>query len=192
MRYDPDLADRLAALSTEAFAGEVFRATRANADPIAPSLYGGRWARPQNDDPGTNVLYTSLAKDGALAEVATFLAEQTPVPGSRVLKITRLAVSTAKVLRLSRTDLAALGVEMSRYGERDYARTQEIGSTLAWLGVDSLLVPSARWNCDNLIIFSDNHTLNERLEPLDHEMVEWLAWAKANGIISDPPNRETR
>jgi len=183
MTYDPALADRLAAFATEAFSGEVFRATPAGADPTAPSLSGGRWARPQNNDPGTSVLYTSLKRDGALAEVASFLADQRPIPGPRKLKVTRLAVTTAKTLRLVRANLTTLGVDMSRYGERDYPRTQEIGSTLAWLGLDGLIAPSARWNCDNLMIFTDNHALNEKLEAIDHELIEWRAWAQEHGII---------
>lgn len=123
MSYDPDLADRLGAFATEAFSGEVFRTTRTSADPTAPSLYGGRWARPQNGDPGTNVLYTSLERDGAMAEAVSFLADQTPMPGPRELKLTRLAVTTSKTLHLARADLEALDVDMSCYGERDYART---------------------------------------------------------------------
>jgi hypothetical protein len=186
MGYDPDLADRLGALATEAFKGEVFRATRASADPVAPSLYGGRWARPQNGDPGTNVLYTSMERDGAMAEVSSFLADLTPIPGPREIKVTRLAATTSKTLRLVRDDLSSLGVDMSRYGERDYARTQEIGSTLAWLGLDGLIAPSARWACDNLMIFTDNHALGERLEPVSDELVEWRRWAETHGIIGAP------
>jgi hypothetical protein len=183
MGYDPNLANRLSALRAEAFAGEVFRATRQNADATAPSFYGGRWAWPQNGNPGANVLYTSMERDGALAEVASFLAELTPVPGPRELKVTRIAVSASKALHLIRTDLISLGVDMDRYGTRDYSRTQEIGSTLAWLGLDGLIAPSARWSCDNLMIFTDNHAQNERLEPVDEELIEWRSWAKDHGII---------
>lgn len=183
MNYDPNLADQLGALATEAFVGEVFRATGTSADPTAPSLTGGRWARPQGGGPGTSVLYTSLERDGAMAEVASFLIDQNPIPGPRELKVTRLAVTTSKTLRLARADLGGLGVDMTRYGERDYPRTQEIGSTLAWLGLDGLIAPSARWNCDNLMIFTDNHTLGEKLEPIDHNLIEWRAWAQQHGII---------
>jgi hypothetical protein len=187
MDYDPDLADQLALLRTEAFAGDVFRATRPSADPTAPSLSGGRWARPQNDDPGTSVLYTSLNRDGAIAEVVSFLIEQTPMPGRRPLKITRLSVTTSKTLRLAHADLSTLGIDAARYGQRDYARTQEIGGTLAWLGLDGLIAPSARWSCDNLIIFTDNHALSEKLDPTHEELIEWRTWAEDHGII--PPER---
>jgi len=186
MNYDPNLADRLSTYATQAFKGEVFRATRANADPVAPSLYGGRWTRPQNTDPGTNVLYTSMERNGALAEMASFLADLTPIPGPRKIKVTRLAVTTSNTLRFVRATLSDLGVDLDRYGERDYARTQEIGSTLAWLGLDGLIAPSARWACENLMIFTDNHTLGEKLEPLDEELTEWRQWAQQHRIIKTP------
>ena len=185
MNYDPDLADRLSTFATQPFNGEVFRATAAKADPVAPSLYGGRWARPQNRDPGTNVLYTSMERNGALAEMASFLADLTPIPGPRKIKVTQLAVTTSHTLRLVRASLDDLGIDMNRYGERDYARTQEIGSTLAWLGLDGLIAPSARWACENLMIFTDNHTLGEKLEPLHEELVEWRQWAQQHSIIED-------
>ena len=183
MNYDPDLADRLGALPTETFNGDVFRATRASADPTAPSLNGGRWSRPQNGNPGTNVLYTSMERDGALAELAWFLAEQNPIPRAREVKVSRLAVTTSKTLRLASADFSALGVDIKRYGERDYSRTQEIGATLAWLGLDGMIAPSARWKCDNLMIFTDNHTLGEKLEVIDWELIEWRVWAEKQDIL---------
>jgi hypothetical protein len=73
------------------------------------------------------------------------LVELTPVPGPRPPKVTRLAVSTAKTLRLARATLESLDVDVMRYGERDYARTQEIGAALAFMGLDGLIAPSARW-----------------------------------------------
>jgi hypothetical protein len=95
------------------------------------------------------ILYTSQARDGALAEVVSYLTLLAPRPLSRPLKVSRLGVSTAKTLWLARVSLQGLGVEMARYGERDYARTQEIGAALAFLGLDGLIAPSARWECDN-------------------------------------------
>ncbi len=184
MIHDQALVDRLSALRTERFDGEVFRATRVGADPTAPSISGGRWAPPPQGDPGIYVLYTSLQRDGALAEVASFLAGLTPVPGPRAIKVTRLAVSTVRTLRLARAGLADFGIDLGRYGERDYAQTQRIGAALAFLGFDGLIAPSARWTCDNLMIFAENHALSERLEPVSEEEIEWREWAQENGFIS--------
>ena len=72
---------------------------------------------------------------------------------------------------------------MARCGERDYAQTQKIGAALAFLGLDGLIAPSARWSCDNLMIFTDNHALSERLEPIADEEIEWREWAQENGFI---------
>ena len=185
MIHDPALLDRLSEFGQDRFEGEVFRATRRNANPIAASISGGRWAPPPDGDAGHPVLYTSLERDGAIAEVASFLAELTPIPGPRQISVTRLAVSTSHTLRLVRTDLAALGVDLTRYGERDYGRTQEIGAALVFLGFDGLIAPSARWSCDNLMIFGDNHALAETLEPVGTETVEWREWAETHGILSD-------
>ncbi len=185
MIHDQDLLDRLNTFRTERFDGEVFRATRIAANPTAPAINGGRWAPPTRlHEPEVSVLYASLERDGALAEVASFLLDLTPVPGPRPIKVTRLAVSTARTLRLARHDLPGLGVDPARYGKRDYRQTQKIGAALVFLGLDGLIAPSARWPCDNLMVFSDNHALEERLEPIASEKVEWRSWARERGLIT--------
>lgn len=183
MIHDPALCDRLGEFGEERFEGVVFRVTRIGADPTAPSISGGRWAPRAGESVGVPVLYTSLERDGALAEVASYLAELTPIPGPRPLKVTRLEVSTARTLRLARATLETLGVDMARYGGRDYARTQEIGAALAFLGLDGLIAPSARWPCDNPMILADNHPLAERLELAGEEEVEWRGWARERGLL---------
>ncbi len=70
MIHDPDLLDRLDRLPEELFEGDVFRATRQSLDPLACSYSGGRWMRRD----GVGVLYTSLAREGALAGPATTLS----------------------------------------------------------------------------------------------------------------------
>jgi RES domain len=186
MIHDQGLVDQLSALATERFEGEVYRATRRSADPLAFSENGGRWAPPARDGADVPVLYTSMTSDGALAEVVSYLTMLTPLPLSRPLKVARLGVSTAKTLRLARLGLERLGVDMAQYGERDYARTQDIGAALAFLGLDGLVAPSARWQCDNLMIYQTNHLLlNERLEVIEEEYVDWGAWALLQGFMKD-------
>jgi hypothetical protein len=129
------------------------------------------------------VLYTSLERDGAIAEVASFLADQNPPPREQPVKISRLAVTASKTLHFVEADLEELGVESRRYGERDYSRTQEIGAALIFLGLDGLIAPSARWQCQNLMLFADNHHLAERLEVIDSEEVGWRSWAVQHGLL---------
>jgi hypothetical protein len=182
--HDQGLLDRLAALQTEPFEGEVFRATRVNADPTAPSINGGRWPPPPDGDAGVSVLYTSFERNGALAEVCSFLAMLTPIPGPRPIKVTRLAVATSRTLKLAQADLQGLGIDLQSYGERDYGLTQRIGAALAFLEIDGLIAPSARWPCNNLMIFTDNHTFTARLEAIDSEEVEWRSWAREHSFLA--------
>lgn len=66
MLHDLELLDELSQLPKESFDGESFRATRRSLDALAPSTSGGRWS-PKG---GPAVLYTSLSKEGALAEIS--------------------------------------------------------------------------------------------------------------------------
>jgi hypothetical protein len=182
MIHDQGLVDQLSELTTERFDGEVFRATGVSADPLAFSFNGGRWAPPARDGVDVPVLYTSMERDGALAEVVSYLTLLTPLP-SKPLQVAQLGVSTTKTLRLARVNLEGFGVDLARYGERDYGRTQSIGAALAFLGLDGLIAPSARWHCDNLMIYQTNHLITERLEVIQQEEVDWRAWARENGLI---------
>lgn len=178
MIHDPALLERLSAFATERFDGEVFRATRQSLDPLASSTSGGRWA-PRNLAP---VLYTSLLREGALAEIAFHWGQLTPRP-SKPAVVHRLGVSTERRLRLLKADLADMDVDMQRYHEVNYLRTQEIGAAVAFLGCDGLMVPSARWSCENLVLFMENHQLGSRLEALSREAVDWQTWGRNAGLI---------
>ncbi|MBL8660924.1 MAG: RES family NAD+ phosphorylase [Rhodospirillales bacterium] len=184
MIHEQGLVDQLSALPVERYEGKAFRATGIAADPLASSVSGGRWAPRAEDGIDVPVLYTSLERDGALAEVVSYLMLLTPLP-SKPLKVARLGVSTAKTLRLGRADLTELAVDMTRYGARDYGHTQRIGAALAFLGLDGLIAPSARWSCDNLMIFTANSEISERLEVIETEHVIWRTWARNNGYLAD-------
>jgi RES domain-containing protein len=182
--HDRDLLDRLCELPQERFEARVYRATGLTKNATATSIAGGRWAPPSDASFHVPVLYTSLEREGALAEVSSFLGSLTPIPKSRkLLKLTRLNLTVAQTTRITPDDLSNLGVDMTRYGERDYDRTQQIGAALAFLGADGLIAPSARWPCDNLVVFAENHGINEKLDVEEEEEVDWLAWAVAQGII---------
>ena len=84
-----------------------------------------------------------------------------------------------KTVRLAdMSALAALKVDIARYSELDFPQTQAIGDAAHFLGFDGLIVPSARWDCQNLVIFTD------RVDPKDDwvvgagDPVDWKAWRK--------------
>jgi hypothetical protein len=134
MIHDPDLLDQLDALPKEGFDGEVFRATRQSLDPLADSFSGGRWMRRD----GAGVLCTSLAREGALAEISFHWGQLTPRPTKPVMLHTLRAVAH-RTLKLVRADLGALGVPESAYGGVNMPRTQEIGAAVEFLGCDGLI-----------------------------------------------------
>ena len=112
MIHDQVLVDRLCRLKPTRFENAVFRATGITVDPTAPSINGGRWAMPPNDDPGTSILYTSLTRDGALAELCSFLADLSPIPKERPIKVSKLKVTASRVVHLSIDQIAELGLRL--------------------------------------------------------------------------------
>lgn len=176
MELDQKLADWLVMQSSGPHQMEVYRATTQNADPLAASVNGGRWAPRPNDEPGFPVLYTSLDKDGAMSEVVSYFLLLNPLP-SKPIRLHKLAVTVSNTVRMSMDDLLQLGVDEELYGNRNYSMTQEIGHAVNYMGHDGLISPSARWSCENLTIFIDNHGLEERLDVISSEEVEWRQWA---------------
>lgn len=176
MHHDRELLDRLSAFSPVAFDGEVFRATPLSLDPLAPSLSSGRWMLRGR----TSTLYTSMLADGALAEVSFHWSQLNPVP-SKPVALHRMRLGTRRSLRLARADLISLGVDWARYTEVGYDLTQRIGAAVAHLNCDGLIAPSARWSCDNVMVFVTNLLGDEELATvIDTREVDWRAWARAN------------
>jgi hypothetical protein len=181
--HDNELLDLLTELPRRQFQGTVFRATGMSVDPTAASVNGGRWSPRPDKDWAVPTLYTSLQREGALSEVSSFLADLTPVPRRGILKVTRLDITLHEAVRLEPHDLSRLGVDMALYGRRDYTRTQQIGAALAFLGIDGLMAPSARWKCDNVMVFQVNHDTINNIVVGPDEAVDWRSWAEGNGII---------
>jgi RES domain len=173
--HNPRLIEALEKFETRSFEGDVFRATRRSLDPTTASTSGGRWAK-RDGDP---VLYTSLQREGALAEIAFHWSSFTPRPTKPVL-IHTLNVRCDRSLKLIKADLHSLGVTSDDYAIANYTRTQEIGAAVSFIGCDGLIAPSARWACDNLILFTENLAMDITITPKTVEEVDWQAWADAN------------
>jgi hypothetical protein len=95
----------------------------------------------------------------------------------------RIQTSTRGSIRLLEVDLTDLGVEMDRLGEISYGITREIGAAVAFLGHDGLMAPSARWKAENLVLFAENSSLDNRLEVIGSTQVDWLAWARSKNFL---------
>ena len=123
----------------------------------------------------------STQHEGALAEIAFHWSQFHPLP-SKPAALHRIGLTAHRTMRLLRADLDDLGVDWARYGEISYERSQAIGAAVAFLECDGLLAPSARWSCETVVLFLDNHA--NRLELLDTEAVDWLTWARANDLLA--------
>lgn len=173
--HDRALLDALEDMDPAPVDASVWRVTRAGRDPTRGSAAYGRWSAG-----GTvEVLYTSLERDGALAEIGFRLSLE-PVWPSRIgHEIHEIAARTTRTLRLAHIpSLAAYGVDVSRYESFDYDATQALAAAAHFLEFDSLLVPSARHPSANLVIFMDRDAATS-LHVKQTDPVDWSAWRKS-------------
>jgi len=168
---DPELLNAIDALSGEEFKGEIWRVTWASRDPLAGNAGGGRWS----PDDHFEALYTSLQPDGALAEVYYHLA-RAPVMSSSNMRLNHLKISLDNVLVLDVEQLNSLGVDGPLASRLANSRCQAVGEAAYMMDYQGLIVPSARWECNNLVLFVERIDLNEHIELIDMSEVDWPAW----------------
>jgi RES domain-containing protein len=121
--------------------------------------FGARW-NPER----LEALYTSLEKNVALAEVR-YLIGREPLPIHKPLVPHELIVKLHRVVDLS-TDEALDKAELSRSMviADDHSVPQLIGGAVARLGIPGLLVPSARADGTNLVVFVTKREPNDVVE----------------------------
>jgi RES domain-containing protein len=172
---DLTLLDQIDVLPRSRFASTAWRVVRDGRDPLqgGPSL--SRWCNGEFD-----VLYTSLESDGAVAELHALLDLQPVFPSKIAFRVHRLKTSVVRALDLTDfSTLSKLGVDISRYQDRNYAATQSIADAAYFLGFDGLLVPSARWPCSNAVLFTDKiEPGNLSVEATTTEPVDWTEWRR--------------
>lgn len=183
MLRDSCLIDALEVLETKPLEGTVWRVVREGRDPMQCSASGGRW-----DDETFDVLYTSLERDGAIAEMYFHLSRGQPVFPSKIrYGLHELKVSAKDVMTLTMADLALLGLDAMRFGQlsynernQEYPRSQDIAEAAHFLDCCGLLVPNARWDCTNLVLFCDRLKPDAMEVVRDHGLIDWVNWQKLN------------
>ena len=173
---DDRLLDVVGAFEGQPFDGTMWRVVRTGRDVLDGSRGSGRWNTSE-----MSVLYGAAEQNGAIAEINFHLnLGQSVFPSRMRHDLFELAVKARRTLMLADMEqLKRLGVDDSRYRELLYTRTQEIGAAAAFLGFDGLIVPSARWNCQNIILFLDVIDLEE-IRTISSQPVNWKAWRQSN------------
>lgn len=175
--HDRAILDALDAMDPIRFDSTVWRITRAGHDATRGSVASGRWS------PGgtVEVLYTSLEREGALAEIGCRLSLEPVWPSRLQHEICELTVQRERTLQFADiASLGPLGVDVPRYESFDYTATQALAAAAHFLEFDGLLVPSARHNSTNLILFMDRG-LSGSVDVTSIEPVDWAAWRRQRG-----------
>jgi RES domain len=172
---DLTLLDQIDALPRSEFAGPVWRLVREGRDPLQGGPSNSRWCNGEFD-----VLYTSLERDGAIAELHALLDLQPVFPSKIVFRVHRVAVSVEQALDLTDfSTLSKLGVDISRYQDRNYAMTQSLADVAYFLGFDALFAPSARWPCTNAVLFTGKiEPANLSVEATEQDPIDWAEWRR--------------
>jgi RES domain-containing protein len=180
-QHDRELLDAVESHPSEAFSGETWRVTVKGRDALRGSTAGGRWSPPGEFE----VLYTSLARAGALAEIGYRLSLEPVWPSRLEHELHRIMARTNSSLRFADvSNLSTLGVDVRRYASFEYSVTQAIAAAAFFLDFDGLIVPSARSTELNLVIFTEKLDVGERLKVEASEPVDWSAWRSQHRVRS--------
>lgn len=183
---DPSLLDALEALEATELATSLWRVSREIRDPCQCSKGGGRW-----DDTTFDVRYTSALEEGAMAKMYFHLRRGQPVvPSKPVYRLYELKYAADNLLDLTDPDiLASVGIDMSvfgklGYGNRslEYQQSQAIGEAANYLGFDGIIVPNARWDTTNIVVFCDQSTAELADDSHDGKIIDWNAWRERTGV----------
>jgi RES domain-containing protein len=169
--HDRAVLDAIEAFDPEELETTVWRVARKGRDPLRGAIANGRW----NAVGEFEVLYTSLERDGALAEVGYRLSLEPVWPSRIEHQIHTLRIKVERALRFENLkQLERLGVDIIRFESFEYSVTQAISAAAHFLQFDALIVPSARYNVANVVLYLDR--VQTPPEMIRSEEVSWAAW----------------
>lgn len=167
MLFDQDVLDALESLETQSWEGEAWRFVLGETDPFQPNTRGARW-----NPPDTAALYTCLERTTVLAELDHVRHLQTPALRRELFVLHTIRTRVTRMLDLSdRTLLRTLGVGDPELSSDDQTACRRVGGAAAWLGHDGILVPSARADGDNLVVFVNAQRPDLPLELVSSEQL---------------------
>lgn len=135
--------------------------------PDQENIGGARW-NPQ----GISAIYLSSTKAGAITEGDHAITVQPLRPRAR-RKVYAVDLSLERVVDLRSPEaLEAVGLRVINIADDDHSTCREVGAAVSWLEYDGLLVPSARSDATNLIIYPANRSPEARYNFDEAEPVE--------------------
>lgn len=174
--HDRALLDALENMVPVAFDAPVWRVTIRGRDPLRGTAANGRWSTGTDAE----VLYASLEREGALAEIGFRLALEPVWPSRLQHEVHQLAAKTGNTLRFP--DIAGLGpfgIDGSKYQGFDFDATRALAAAAHFLEFDAIIVPSARHPALNLVLFMDRNAT--AIEITRTEAVDWNVWRRGQG-----------
>jgi RES domain-containing protein len=167
MVYEPELLDKLEEVGGAPLDVIVWRHMFNELDPARANTRGARW-----NPPGIAAIYTSAAREIALAEAEYAIASQ-PVRPSTSRQVYRIRITVMKAIDLSdREVLAGVGIGNDELTAARQDACQTVGGAVHWLGFDGLLVPSARAAGTNLVLYADRLGVDAAFEIIAREDLE--------------------
>lgn len=122
-------------------------------------------------------LYTSYEEQGSVAEIHALLSLQPVFPSKLEWSTYQVQVELENVASLPNLrQLAELGVDTDKYRSREYGRTQEIADAALFLGFSGMAVSSARWECSNLVVFTERIGPGQLTLVGSPNRVDWDEW----------------
>lgn len=134
------------------------------------------------DDGTFDVLYTSVSRSAALEEMRFHLMRGQPVMPSKVrYRVFEIDLSLGRAFQfLDLGALSGVGLNVETFGRLsyeqmndEYPRTQEIGEVAHFLDFDGLIIPSARSNTKNVVVFCDKVEGFRESNVSDRGMIDW-------------------
>jgi hypothetical protein len=172
--HDRTILDALEAVDPAPFSGTVWRVTRQGREPLRGAAAHGRWGASGEFE----VLYTSLERDGALAEIGYRLSLEPVWPSRIEHEIHAIRAAAERVLRFADpSSLVPFGIDPARYRLFDYAATQALAAAAQFLEFDGLIVPNARFDCANLVLFTERAP---DLTLVETRAIDWVAWRRGH------------
>jgi len=163
---DEELLEKLEGLPSRTFVGEIYRHTIGARNPEVENTRGARW-----NPSDVAAIYTSLERRTAVAEGNYLLDSQSPRPRVRRV-VHKIRVSLRRVLDLRSVGLLnELGVDDEALRSDDHWACQRVGEAAKHLGYDGIIVPSARADGSNLILYPTNPREHE-FEVLESEVID--------------------